>query len=65
MASLSPGREYPAVLSAAVGGDWSHQRIVIVGSQGLQQDGHSSASHAVAIIKNMLAGFGQAERAAE
>ena len=34
MASLSPGHEHPAVLSAAVGGDWSRQRVVMVGRLG-------------------------------
>ena len=37
MASLSAGREHPAVLSAAVGEDWSRQRVVMVGRRGLHR----------------------------
>lgn len=44
MASLAPGREHPAVLSAAVGGDWSRPRIVMVGRQGLQRRAFLSLS---------------------
>jgi hypothetical protein len=44
VASLSPGREHPAVLSAAVGGDWSRQRVVMVGRRGLQRRAFLSLS---------------------